>query len=57
MSPRYDVALADVMPSSARRRDGRKLAMMRWGLVPYWAKDLSIAAKQIEVLPVRWTPS
>ena len=27
--------------------DGRELAMLRWGLVPFWAKDPSIGNRMI----------
>ena len=37
---------ASRVPSEREARTGRELAMMRWGHVPYWAKDLSIGAKQ-----------
>jgi putative SOS response-associated peptidase YedK len=31
-----------------RERDGkRELAMLRWGLIPYWSKDAKIAYKTI----------
>jgi putative SOS response-associated peptidase YedK len=30
-----------------RKEPKRKFALMRWGLIPYWAKDISIGAKTI----------
>jgi len=33
-----------------RREPKRKFALMRWGLVPYWAKDTSIGAKTINAV-------
>src|SRR5215471_316638 len=33
-----------------RREPKRKFALMRWGLIPYWAKDLSIGAKTINAV-------
>jgi len=47
LAPLYNVTPTDVMPVVRQTQDGRELAMMRWGLVPYWAKDLSIGNKQI----------
>jgi putative SOS response-associated peptidase YedK len=49
-APRYNIAptqnIAVVRPA-ARDSGGREMAMMRWGLVPLWAKDVSIGAKMI----------
>jgi hypothetical protein len=45
MPPRYNVAPTDAMPVVRQTQEARA-AMMRWGHVPYWAKDLSIGAKQ-----------
>ena len=28
----------------------RTFSLLRWGLIPYWAKDLSIAAKTINAM-------
>lgn len=46
--PRYNAAPTDVLP--VVRLDGngdRELAMLRWGLIPFWAKDRKIGAKFI----------
>lgn len=47
--PRYNVA--PTQPVSIIRQHPkephRELALVRWGLVPWWAKDTSIAAKMI----------
>lgn len=48
LAPRWNVAPTQVMP--VIRRDeagGRELAMLRWGLVPSWAKDASVGARMI----------
>jgi putative SOS response-associated peptidase YedK len=48
--PRYNIAptqnIAVVRPA-AHNSGGREMVMMRWGLVPSWAKDISIGAKMI----------
>jgi putative SOS response-associated peptidase YedK len=45
--PRYNIAPTQMAPV-VRDRDGRReLAMLRWGLIPYWAKDTKIAYKTI----------
>lgn len=52
--PRYNIAptqdIAVVRPTTDARKTGgseRELVMIRWGLVPFWAKDVSIGAKMI----------
>jgi len=48
LAPRYNVAPTQDVPAVRRDVDGRRhLAALRWGLVPFWAKDLSIGAKMI----------
>ena len=47
LAPRYNVAPTDIVPVIRRAEAGRELATLRWGLVPFWAKDLKIGAKMI----------
>jgi putative SOS response-associated peptidase YedK len=49
LEPRYNIAPTDEVPVVRLARDGgaRELVMMRWGLVPWWAKDIKIGAKTI----------
>ena len=48
LKPRYNVAPTDVMPVCRLNRSGqREIAMLRWGLIPYWATDPKIAYKTI----------
>lgn len=45
--PRYNIAPTDSVPV-VRRRDGqRELVMLRWGLIPYWARDEKIGYSTI----------
>jgi len=44
--PRYNIAPGQTMPVLIGR-DGRELALMKWGLVPSWAKEESIGYKMI----------
>jgi putative SOS response-associated peptidase YedK len=46
-SPRYNIA--PTQPVATVRQDGasRVLSMMRWGLVPSWADDISVGARHI----------
>ncbi len=48
LAPRYNVAPTQAAPIVRRTEDGgRELVMLRWGLVPHWAKDMSIASRLI----------
>jgi putative SOS response-associated peptidase YedK len=49
LRPRYNVAPSQDVPIVRAREGGagREIAQVRWGLVPGWAKDLSISAKLI----------
>ena len=45
---RFNVAPTDTMPIVGTNREGAiTIRELRWGLVPYWAKDLKIGAKAI----------
>jgi putative SOS response-associated peptidase YedK len=43
----YNVAPTDETYAVAESSEGRRLGTFRWGLVPFWAKDLKIGAKMI----------
>jgi putative SOS response-associated peptidase YedK len=48
LEPRYNVAPTQEVAIVRRRADGRReLAMVQWGLVPFWAKERSIGNKLI----------
>ena len=54
LPPRYNIAPTQSVPivRLARRKEGggvgeRELVQVRWGLIPFWAKDVSIGAKTI----------
>jgi putative SOS response-associated peptidase YedK len=45
---RFNIAPTQEAPVVRVSKDGaRELAMLRWGLVPFWAKDLKVATKMI----------
>lgn len=44
LAPRYNVAPSQDVPIV---RAGRELAVVRWGLIPFWAKDEKIAWRTI----------
>ena len=48
--PRYNIAPTQTVPVVIEDRNaqqGRRLVQMRWGLVPVWAKDMSIGNRMI----------
>ena len=47
LAPRYNVAPTQSVPIIRRGDGGRELVTVRWGLVPFWAKDLKIGARMI----------
>jgi putative SOS response-associated peptidase YedK len=48
LPPRYNAAPTDKLPVVRLDRDGRReLAVLRWGLIPFWAKDERIGYKSI----------
>ena len=49
LRPRYNVAPTQTVPVVRHKDDGggRELALVRWGLIPAWAKDASIGNKCI----------
>jgi putative SOS response-associated peptidase YedK len=50
LAPRYNIAPtqdAPVVRAREEAADGRRLDLLRWGLVPFWAKDPSIGNRLI----------
>jgi putative SOS response-associated peptidase YedK len=46
--PRYNIAPTQLIPVvRSAKTGGREFVMLRWGLVPYWAKDPSIGNRMI----------
>ena len=45
--PRYNIAPTQYAPVVASDRRGTRMGLMRWGLVPSWAKDPSIGSRMI----------
>ena len=48
-TPRYNIAPSQPVPVIRQnpKKPRRELSLMRWGLIPSWAKDASIAARMI----------
>jgi putative SOS response-associated peptidase YedK len=47
LPPDYNVAPTKQVPAVFVRADARVLTSLRWGLVPFWAKDPSIGSRMI----------
>jgi putative SOS response-associated peptidase YedK len=47
LAPRYNIAPTQPIATILLEGDLRQLQMLRWGLIPSWAKDLTIGAKMI----------
>jgi len=45
--PRYNIAPTQMAPVVRMKNGQRELAMLRWGVIPAWAKDRSIGNKMI----------
>src|SRR5438067_5842478 len=50
-APNYNAAPTDTLPVVRLDRDGRRsLDLLRWGLIPYWAKDPKIGTQCINAM-------
>ncbi|MSQ06446.1 MAG: SOS response-associated peptidase [Dehalococcoidia bacterium] len=47
LAPRYNIAPSQDVLTIIRRDVGNQPQFMRWGLIPFWAKDMSIGYKMI----------
>lgn len=48
IAPQYNIAPTQLVPVVRQFQDGRNhLTLLRWGLIPSWAKDPSIGSKMI----------
>lgn len=47
LAPSWNVAPTDTVYAVARHEGARRLGTFRWGLIPFWAKDRKIAARNI----------
>ena len=47
LQPRYNIAPSQMAPVVRQTPPGRHMAMLRWGLIPAWAKDSKIAYSTI----------
>lgn len=47
LPPRYNIAPTQTVPIVRASGEGPELALMRWGLLPSWAKDIKLGYKLI----------
>jgi putative SOS response-associated peptidase YedK len=47
IQPSYNIAPAQVIPVIIQQTDSRHIKKRHWGLVPFWAKDISIGSRMI----------
>jgi len=45
--PRFNIAPSQNAPVIAQDQEGRRMGLLRWGFVPFWAKDPAIGYKMI----------
>jgi putative SOS response-associated peptidase YedK len=45
--PHYNIAPSQMIPVVRNAEEGRELAMLKWGLIPSWARDASIGTRLI----------
>lgn len=45
--PRFNIAPAQMVISVLSHQDKNRIGMLRWGLIPHWAKDESIGSRLI----------
>ena len=50
IKPRFNISPSQNSPTVIVNQDNRELKMMRWGLIPFWAKEASIVIRCWEVV-------
>ena len=55
LSPRYNIAPTQEVLTVTNDGSQNQGQMMRWGLIPFWAKDKKIGNKMINAGPKRWS--
>jgi putative SOS response-associated peptidase YedK len=46
-TPRYNIAPSQMIPAIIANEGRNRLGLLKWGLIPFWAKDEKIAIKTI----------
>ena len=47
LAPHYNIAPSQTIPVVRETGQGREMALLRWGLIPSWAKEASIGMKLV----------
>ena len=47
LRPRYNVAPGQDVAAVRTAEDGRRLSMLRWGLIPFWSREPNIGFRMI----------
>ena len=47
LEPRYNIAPTQLAPVIVQRDGGNEMCLMKWGLIPFWAKDAAIGSRMI----------
>jgi putative SOS response-associated peptidase YedK len=47
IEPHYNIAPSQTVPVVRETGQGRELALLKWGLIPWWAEDAHIGAKLV----------
>ena len=47
LRPRYNVAPGQDVAAVRQAEDGRRLSMLRWGLIPFWSREPNIGYRMI----------
>lgn len=45
--PRYNIAPSQEVPAVRQESEGRKAVLLRWGLLPHWARDVKFGYRTI----------
>src|ERR1051326_9516832 len=57
-APTYNGAPTDTVPIVRLDRDGRRsLDLLRWGLIPWWSKDIKMGARCINAMAATAAPN
>ncbi|KHL94070.1 hypothetical protein QW71_19865 [Paenibacillus sp. IHB B 3415] len=55
LKPNYNVAPMHNVPAVIASDEGNRLGELRWGLVPFWAKDEKIGSKMIPLVKMYYS--
>lgn len=47
IEPHYNIAPSQMIPVVRETGEGREFVLLKWGLIPWWAKDAHIGAKLV----------